>query len=355
MVDWPDTNTLRRWYWEEELSHSDIAERLDCSQSSVSLKFKRDGIPSRSTSKAWPDPETLRRWHWDEQMSTIEMAERIGRSSSGIIYQMKNHGIPRRQDGYIEVDWPQDSVLSEWYLEDHLSIWAIADRVGCSGKSVSNRLRKIGVSLRDPDNTAVTLSITKRRFLRYTRWAVGDTLRQFSRRMAIPYTTYTSWELGRSNISPHHRETWTSLSELGKQHGISPDRPRRQMYWSVFLDVLGDLLYELSCPQYLLADRLGVANNTLSTWRLEQARPYVGNHKAVRDLAHKHGVWSPPSPITDDVALPEGPEPLIELSPQDHEIIVALHLDGTHPTDLSMMYDVSLSTISKILQQATSS
>lgn len=343
-IDWPDDKVIERWYCQEGMSQAAIARRIECDPSCISRKIAEMDIESRGKFKQWPEPETVRKWYWDEGLSTTEIAERLGRGSSSVQVFMSRHDIPRRSRF---VEWPSSDTLRQWHWVDGMTREEIAEKVGCSSAAVYHKFRREGIEFRG--HTAYEPDTSEQRFVMYTRWAVGETQREFGSRLGVSHTTVRMWETGEGGVGWDSEGVWLKLVALGKRHGISPDSPRRHMYWRQFLDVLGELLYELDCTQQKLADLIGVTEQTVSGWRTETHRPHLRHHKAVRDLAELHGVWSPSKPIEDEAPDVE-PEPDPDLSEQDVMTIATLHEGGTNPSDLAMMYDIPLSMVSDIIR-----
>jgi len=62
---WRDGSLLRELYWEQELSTTEIADKLGCTQQTVSRWMQRLDIPRRDPREAAPNRRrrrALRRW-----------------------------------------------------------------------------------------------------------------------------------------------------------------------------------------------------------------------------------------------------------------------------------------------------
>lgn len=103
-----DADTLRRLHVEEGRSQREIAEILDCGQTTVYRWLQKHGIEKP---KPWRDPEILRRLYWDEGRSAREIANRLGCSKEPVDRAMRDHGIPHRRP-----DWERPPGFGTDYL-----------------------------------------------------------------------------------------------------------------------------------------------------------------------------------------------------------------------------------------------
>lgn len=351
-IDWPSNQTLIRWYHGEGWSQADIARKVGCDPSSVSRKLQEEGIRSRGQFKQWPDPEKIRRMYWEEGMSTTEIADEIGRGSSGVASFMDRHDIPRRGRyeacDYDRIDWPDEDTLVTWYEQDMLTTAEIAERLDCTRGSVSQRLESIGVDLRGIG--WIELSKTDSRFALYTRWALGETQREFGDRLGVSFTTVRYWERNLGNVRRENVETWQEVVRLGEREGISQSHPRRLLYPHQAVDALGELMYVLDTDAQGLGEELGVGEAAVHNWLDRRTRPLVGMHYQIRKLAEIHGVWTPPDTGPDEEEDEQVQHDGSDLSDHDHATIQQLYQDGTAATDLAMMYGVTLQVISDIVR-----
>jgi predicted DNA-binding protein YlxM (UPF0122 family) len=101
-----DPEWLRQQHHELDLSFSEIAEKVDCSARTVSAALDRHNIDKRR--RDWIDGETrdilrsedrLRSLYVDEELSSSETAERIGCSQNAVMYWLRKHNIETRESG----------------------------------------------------------------------------------------------------------------------------------------------------------------------------------------------------------------------------------------------------------------
>lgn len=95
-----DAQELRRLYWEEGLSQGDLAERFDVYRKVVSKYMDQHGIDARlgnasNTDMPWQDKDRLERLYLDEQMTITEIAEKWDCGEGTISRWLSVHGTPR--------------------------------------------------------------------------------------------------------------------------------------------------------------------------------------------------------------------------------------------------------------------
>jgi hypothetical protein len=78
------------------LTHRAIGERLGLSTGTVTHYVGGYGLGRERRPGPPPDPDDVRRAYWDEGLSTTELGERFGYKGAGIVKFMAQHGIPRR-------------------------------------------------------------------------------------------------------------------------------------------------------------------------------------------------------------------------------------------------------------------
>lgn len=105
-------------------------------------------------SKKYRDEETLRRLYHDEWMSTIAIADEFDVSDKTIQYWMKKHGIERRDhtEKTAHPELHDADLLREWYHDEGLTTFDIADRIGCEQAPVWQAMNRHGTELRPPVN-----------------------------------------------------------------------------------------------------------------------------------------------------------------------------------------------------------
>ncbi|MHA2297534.1 MAG: hypothetical protein ACXAEU_04340 [Candidatus Hodarchaeales archaeon] len=152
-----DPERLRSLYWDEGLSHTEIAERIGCSRQSVWNSFKKYRIESRTIKdaiilsnkkrKSSCDPERLRQLYWVEMKSTREIAKIIDVSTTKVLSLLKEHGIQTRSNRLTEnLSYDQ---LFDLYWVHKKSLRKTAKELGINEWSVRYWLKKFAIPTRD--------------------------------------------------------------------------------------------------------------------------------------------------------------------------------------------------------------
>lgn len=167
---WCERELMRELYVGKELSTHDIAERFGCHPSTVKTWLDKHDISTRPSgrekkseklsSEAW-----LRRAYWGEEMSLSEIGEVVGRSPQNVGRWMDKFDIPRRgreeslptgEDHHnhgMSERTPDQLSDGEWlrqkYLQEGKSIRDIAGLLECSRGAVRHALSLAEVPVRD--------------------------------------------------------------------------------------------------------------------------------------------------------------------------------------------------------------
>lgn len=113
---WQDANRLRKLYVEQKLSSMDLAERFGVSDATIRNNLQANDIPIRSTQESHRakapdelrDGDTLRRLYTDDNLTVSEIADRVDVSFSTVIEWMNRHGIKR------SYEWPTGEDHWSW-------------------------------------------------------------------------------------------------------------------------------------------------------------------------------------------------------------------------------------------------
>jgi DNA-binding transcriptional regulator LsrR (DeoR family) len=102
---WRDPEVLTELYYDRQMTQQEIADHLGAeSKKPVGRSMRKNGMETRgpdSTATAAADvpTEELRRLYWDERLSLSEVSDRVGLSSSAVRSRLEHHGIERREQG----------------------------------------------------------------------------------------------------------------------------------------------------------------------------------------------------------------------------------------------------------------
>jgi len=154
---------LEKQYWDRERTLIEIANELGVSDHAVISWMKRHGIERRDTTASevqsngniepLKDPEWLRQQYAEKELSAGEIGEKLGVSKTPVLKYMQEHGIEprsiaeRNSKGDVtplrDAEW-----LHKQYVEEELSQYEIADKLGVSGPTVGNWMNRHGIKPR---------------------------------------------------------------------------------------------------------------------------------------------------------------------------------------------------------------
>lgn len=167
-----DEDTLRRLYVDEGMTMSEIADKLDCTTTTVWKWMGRHGIEARDPSEAklvrrdeapYRDPETLERLYHGESMTVREIAEKFDVAKMTISRWLRKHDIDTRtpnescnirgtqagptKDGpHTNPEW-----LGEKYHDEGLTAQEMADEAGVESEvTILRQMEKHDIERRTP-------------------------------------------------------------------------------------------------------------------------------------------------------------------------------------------------------------
>ena len=155
-----DPELLRRLYWDEEKTCSEVAEELDCSTVSVERWLRRNGIETRDGSRGggspkdapWRDEETLRELYVDQELPMREVGEKLGCAISTVRSNLEKHGIERRpgcgQPQHRNAPWRDEETLRRLYEDEGYTSTELAEKWDTTSVTVCNWLHKFDIPVR---------------------------------------------------------------------------------------------------------------------------------------------------------------------------------------------------------------
>ena len=158
-----DQEWLREQYWDYERTLADIADDLNVTDVTVNKYMKKHGIERRDTTSSevqsdgdiepLKDPEWLEKQYVENELSASEIGNKLGVSKTPVLRYMNEHGIEprsiaeRNSKGDVtplrDADW-----LYEQYVEEEKSQYEIADELSISAPSVRNWMDRHGIEPR---------------------------------------------------------------------------------------------------------------------------------------------------------------------------------------------------------------
>lgn len=137
-----DEDTLRQKYCVEDFSTRELAEKWECSRSTISNWCKRFGIELESAPQdpPWQDRETLHELYNERDMTAAEVGAELGCSGRTITKWVRKYGLKLHKNR----EW-----LDKQFNDEGLSIGEIATKANADRKTVSHYLDELDVRSED--------------------------------------------------------------------------------------------------------------------------------------------------------------------------------------------------------------
>lgn len=171
---WKDKERLERLYLNQGLSMSDVAERLDCTASTINRWLEKFEIPKRSVAEGnakgdisrLHDESELRRMYVEQEMSFGEIADELGTSDSTVGRWIEKHEIETRDSNQDKSEADTELLkdadyLKKRYYEDGLTLKELGDEIGCSDDNVKYWLEKHDLGTRSRSESFTDGDIAK--------------------------------------------------------------------------------------------------------------------------------------------------------------------------------------------------
>lgn len=151
--------SLENLYLKQKLSVAEIAERLSYSTTPVHRSLRDHKIPIRTLSEACTKvpitKKQLKDWYLKDKLSMFEIADRLGCTHSAIVYKFKKLRIKSR--GHLGLTKPIELTKKGFeylYQQRGLSLRKIAKMAHCSESGLERRFKKYGLKSRGIKNRA---------------------------------------------------------------------------------------------------------------------------------------------------------------------------------------------------------
>lgn len=148
---------LRRLYLNQKLSISQIAKSFNISKSPIHRMLHEYKIPVRSSKEASIKiPVTksqLRNWYFVNKLSMFEIADKLGCTHSAIVYKFRKFGIKSR--GHLGLTKPiklTKEGFEHLYYKRMLSLKKIANIAHCSESGLERRFKNYNLNSRTTQN-----------------------------------------------------------------------------------------------------------------------------------------------------------------------------------------------------------
>lgn len=143
---WRDEATLRQKYLVEGMTCDEIGDELGCSGRTVSTWLQKHDVPTRTKNDyiggPWRDEETLQELYIEQELTSYEVADKLGCSQNCVVRWLNHYGIEREQP------WKDKETLERLYVEQGLTTYEIGDKFGVSNVSIGRALKEHGIPRR---------------------------------------------------------------------------------------------------------------------------------------------------------------------------------------------------------------
>lgn len=150
---------LKNLYLKQKLSIAEIAEKLGYSTEPIHRSLRESKIPIRNLSEACTrvavSKKQLKDWYFKEKLSMFDIADRLGCTHSAVVYKFKKFRIKSR--GHLGLTKPirlTKKAFEYLYYKRELSLNKIAKIVHCSRGGLERRFKEYVLKSRGIKNRA---------------------------------------------------------------------------------------------------------------------------------------------------------------------------------------------------------
>ena len=95
-----DPDVLKELYINENLTQPEVADRLGCSNNTISRWLRKYGIEKNSEYKELNDSEWVKQEYVDNQRDSYDIADEIGCTNETVLNAVKHHGFEPHSKGH---------------------------------------------------------------------------------------------------------------------------------------------------------------------------------------------------------------------------------------------------------------
>ncbi len=197
----------------------------------------------------------------NKKLSISQIAKKFGLSKTPIHRILHKYKIPVRSSKKASVKVPvSENKLRIWYLKDKISMFQIADRLGCTHSAIVYKLRKFGIKSRGHLGLTEPIKLTKDGF-EYLYYKRGLSLKKISN---IAHCSESGLERRFKSYNLKSRTTQNRTSKIKK------------------FDFSGDLIEKA----YLIGFRLGDLNimKRVSVTQVRCSTTHIAQVKLIKNL-----------------------------------------------------------------------
>ena len=240
-----DGDVLKSLYYDEELSVTEVAERLGVAWHNVYNYMDRYGLKRRSRSEAQklrfkknytgPAIDEILRLYFDEELSSFQVAERVGLSQSTVRDRIEKAGYSLRtvkeshsvrKVGRILITFsPEDQETIRFlYCDEKRSMGVIAIRFNVSPQIIKRTLLQMGVELRTlQESQQIRRDREQERYEKRVSKNVGKVLDASEVSVAKVVELYQAGELLLDEVALKCSLPRVEVYEILKEAGLLPD------------------------------------------------------------------------------------------------------------------------------------
>ncbi len=258
----PTKEELEKLYYEDGLGMAKIGIRFGVSHFIIRGWLNDYDIEIREARKlpegfVKPSKEELERMYVDEKMSTYKIAERLGANATSVFKWLRKNGIetrepPRLPEGFVK---PTRDELEKFYVNERISVEEISKKLGVSHFTLCNWLREYDIEIRDSSEAKLPEGIIKPKKQELERMYVDEKMsaEKMGKRLGVGTTTIYNW-LKENDIEIRDISEALSIAHLPDGFTKPSKEELERMY------------VRDGISTYKIGERLGVSNSTIINW-----------------------------------------------------------------------------------------
>ena len=198
----PIKDYLRREYVDEKKGAVMIGNNIGVSDSAIFAWLKKYNIETREPNRlpqgfVKPTRDELKRMYIDERMSTWKIAERLGISNRTVYnflieYRIEPKKARELPKGFVK---PTRDELKRMYIDERMSTWKIGKKLRVSQMTVSRLLGEYEIETRDRSETRLPEGFTKPTKEELEKMYVDErtSMREIEKKLGVSDTFVYTW------------------------------------------------------------------------------------------------------------------------------------------------------------------
>lgn len=177
--------------------------------------------------------DELRELYYEEKLPLQQVAEELGVGVGDVAEAMMEFGLERRADMEEDRPWRDEERLREMYVENNMSMAAVADELGCTPMTIQHWLEKFdlkeeGINQppnRDQEGSYEWRDEEKMREMYEER---GMSITEMAEEMDCAYSTISKW-FDKHGIERYEWRDEEKMRELYVEKGMSVEEIAREL------------------------------------------------------------------------------------------------------------------------------